>query len=268
MNNFISNLISRHIAPANNVMPRLRGKFEAESNLSNTLPGDISSSVENFTEPTAAAATLPPPPPISQKHTGVEKKEQTFSFESEPDFLNQNTDHPEIINDHPVKPLNIAVEEFTKEPVQNKTLKNDEVADPVPGKKNDQKENHLVITNYHKTANEEWVIKQENKKEKDVLFPVEPKPIDPFIGNNEFAISSHKQGGLLGEPPAFNHAKGNQHFVINDSAEDHSTPIIKVTIGQINVRAVTSPQVTAKKQQMVPKPTLSLEDYLKQRRKR
>ena len=248
-------------------MPRLRGRFEPENNPSNALPGDINSADENFTEPPPTSQQFSP---ILQKDKGIGKTELGLSSDTKP-VSSENTPQPSIRTDKLVKPFNITNDQLLKEPTQNTAKVINEVVEPVESTHNEkiiEKENHLVITNYHKTINEELIFNQENEhvKENDISPTGKTNSVNPLMENSDFAITPRKHGGLLGEPPAFNNRKINQNFPVNHS--DHQTaPVIKVSIGQINVRAVTPPQVSAKKPKMVPKPTLSLEDYLKQRTK-
>jgi hypothetical protein len=58
----------------------------------------------------------------------------------------------------------------------------------------------------------------------------------------------------------------SQHLSALVSEAASSTPTIRVTIGRIDVRAITPPAPPPRPKQARPGPTLSLDDYARQRK--
>jgi hypothetical protein len=135
------------------------------------------------------------------------------------------------------------------------------------------KENPVIIKHDKIILNEEPVFSRETEKKlglsSDVL-PVSSKEAEPFP-QRELKMPVERSAGVFGEPPgaiSSQNLKGDQGSV-NDHHDNMANPVIKVTIGQINVRAVSPPPpVAVPKPREAQKPLLSLEDYLKQRSKR
>jgi hypothetical protein len=92
-----------------------------------------------------------------------------------------------------------------------------------------------------------------------------------FFQESEPRWKPMKSGGAMGEPPGANgNSRKDNNLRSNEmAAESAAGPIIKISIKQINVRAVSPPSPPVLKQKPRPesRPVLSLEDYLKGRSK-
>jgi hypothetical protein len=282
MSNFSSSLIFRHLQPGNNVIPRLPGKFEPLDNSAN----------DNLSGFSTVQANLPEQPAVK-----IPKSQQVS-----PELLKRNEERiSEIVN--PVSSVQTSslkneygIEERNPEnpvntrklttPIQNLPFDDfDQTTPPIDTTQNlgsdsrivteivNQKENHFVVTNNSKIIHEEQIINRLNEKPSalsDTVLSPESNEIKPFPENTKVILPAEKSSGVFGEPPgaiAFNNTNENRSLsYFPPETEVH--PVIKVSIGQINVRAVTpSPSFTIQKPRVAPKPALSLEDYLKQRSK-
>lgn len=264
MNNFINNIISRHVDSGKNVMPRLRSRFESPDNSAVDLPVTFAPVHEKFTEQVTDSTQAPSVNNkniTKEKNTSVEKDHSFLSSKIAPPQNNNDNDF-QIPNRLPLTPVATPVVE----------QQNDQVVPETNNEKKILKEKYLVIDNYRKIISTEQVINMENDSVTDfsaTVLPVKPKPVSPVIENKELNGSTNKSYGWLGEPPGakvFNHLNADEKSLSNEPGTGY-TPVIKVSIGQINVRAVTQTPVAIKKPRIVLKPALSLEDYLKQQGK-
>ncbi len=98
-----------------------------------------------------------------------------------------------------------------------------------------------------------------------------PKAVDMFSARQAFPespeqirVESLLRPPILSEPPVSSRQVVEQlpQQLINSQVEQ---PTIKVTIGRIEVRAMTAPPAQAPQQRKKTQPSLSLDDYLKQR---
>jgi hypothetical protein len=107
-----------------------------------------------------------------------------------------------------------------------------------------------------------------NSTEFTKQFPFTPETITPSFRDsnfkdNEFQLEKERYQGLMGEPPGMRNFKfAGKNDLLNTNAE--LMPVIKVTIGRIEVRAVTQ-QASSTLAKTTPKPMMSLDDYLKKR---
>lgn len=79
--------------------------------------------------------------------------------------------------------------------------------------------------------------------------------VKPALRPQEFATQSIRVPGMTNQLP------------LNNNSPHTQQPSIKVTIGRIEVRAVTSPPVPSPRKRKKAQPSLSLDDYLLQRTK-
>jgi len=279
MGSFIKSLISRHIEHGKKVTPRLRGRFEPMDIAANSLSADLAESRENQVDqiPAHDAGSKGGKDMIKESpgRSIAEIKPVTPFHLDSPEKKDENEDHPETGNQsiRPAIPHRFhPVEEMSgTAPVSMKSMNE-------PGPVNitqviSPKENPVIIKREGIILNEEPELNREAEKEPDLssaVLPVisnAPEPLSP----GELKMPNGRPGGAFGEPPG---AISRQIIRIdegpaNDQQDVMSTSVIKVTIGQINVRAVSPPPpVAAPKPREAQKPSLSLEDYLKQRSKR
>lgn len=289
MNGFINNLIHRYTNTDGNVKPRVRGMFEPEVYSPRTLSGyDLSeheTSKEILPPLTAPAAgkfkaqseegldtvTEPPTPKKSyaNPYKGVEpsEKKDFKRGEDKPFGFSPSDDEPKEklyqSTDPTTKPARrLFDEEFplknTQIPVAHHERDNTLNYRKEPGRKN-----YLVVSqeNYRLDKNQPAFIKHTSDSSEETVKPA-------FVagsaseGTDAQATRTGFQG-LLGKPPGLR----NSENVFNQNVKAESPPVIKVTIGRIDVRAVSQPISSTIRSKAAPVPKMSLEDYLNQRNK-
>lgn len=278
MNNFISNIISRHVASNQNVLPRLRSRFEPMENAGSTTPTDFLAVKENFAEPIQGTAQMPSKPGanISLKpgNGGTDKiVNSLFSFPAT-SLQNEHAEHSEISETHPQKanPVITPLNQFEYGYLQNSAQQNDDIAPVIDNKIENHNVDHFETNHFQNRAVGGEFIKNKKEKEKDIFSnAIDDKSnhVKPFLEKMAVKEISGKYQGLLGEPPsakAFQNLKATETSLSNIH-NGANKPVIKVSIGQIHVRAVNPPQVITKKPRVISQPGLSLETYLKQRNK-
>jgi hypothetical protein len=276
MNNFISNIISNHIRPVNAVLPRLPGRFESLDNTTDTIPSGIDTVQENTAVPSqginiphsskatdtqeeiTGASTVFQSSVIPVSDQGRQNTDKQFSSADSDNKIKEERS-PFIKTDLPVE------EESQSTLVFSGNYFNAPINTGQPPVKPLQ-ENDPVFPNNDKSDQNNWgkrilENKRDNKDEPVFSLPV------LSLENNEPIHSVVKPAGILGEPPGaknFNNPD-TRAFLAGEESAANAAPMIKVSIGQISVRAVTQPPVVAKKIHPVPQQGLSLEDYLKKR---
>jgi hypothetical protein len=96
---------------------------------------------------------------------------------------------------------------------------------------------------------------------------IQDKPLLPLKPQLD-KVPAHAKETADSHPYRKNHARPNQTFTTaNQSNAQQEAPVIKVNIGRIDVRAVHKVPSPSKGNKVSSSPTLSLDDYLQQRRR-
>ena len=283
MSGFINNLISRHLEPDMSVSPRLPGRFESVDKSANYNQIGSFSFTENQPEQfPAGSAGNNAALTIHDSDIKRNSKRQTDKsnigatlFHSpqlenrlEKGFENQN--NSEMPGNYKFSQNKLIINDLNNITSQNNKMPEiDTVSGTIEDKVN-QKKKHLLVSGSTKTHSEEEMINEEKERTAYSSKSVLPQNLNQSDDNKIIKLPSEKSGGAFGDPPG---ALSNSRIPGNKRLENFhpdidSRPVIKVSIGQINVRAVTStPLVVSQKSRGVPKQSLTLEDYLKQRSK-
>jgi hypothetical protein len=285
---FVSNIINRHIEPAKNIMPRLRGKFEPpaqspaigaesftanETIISQQASVDLGPANESFRDsvgpveagnsgtgiadvinPTNKSTTVLPPanPALKVRDSiGMQKEENEL----------------EITDGLPPGEIKKSQPNFNDQKEKKEWMQKE-----LPLSKG-KKEKYFVITNYEISKDSQVIEAQHafNKTSQQELTSSATPSIKPIFKTKESIQHSNNKRGIFGEPPGaglYNGGNKNGNL-FNNHFEQETTQVIKVSIGQISVKAITPPP--ASKSTPVSrelKPALSLETYLKNRDKK
>lgn len=274
MTGFIQNLIRRQTETAENVKPRVRGIFEPEVN-SARIPSADDTAEFNIRAENAPTLMVP--------GRGI----FTSPMGAEPDGLRGSIFTDTSAGKDPEKSFR---NELSKGDDQKKEYKpSDLVIKPAPGLSGEETQvnnprvpdQQAIFTNRFKNEYE----REDYIGANQTNFPSDPDQLSvtnytprsseagikpalktAAISNyTPFANTRSASDGLLGTPP------GLRNFSNTDAGSLRKTetpPAIKVTIGRIEVRAVSSPIPTTPMSKAAPKPTLSLDDYLQRRNER
>jgi hypothetical protein len=91
----------------------------------------------------------------------------------------------------------------------------------------------------------------------------------PGSGNIEFKSIRTGSAGIMGQPPGLGEAKtATAPDPLRQFPQAETAPVIKVTIGRIEVRAVSAPVPPTAPAKAPPRPVMSLDDYLQRRKGR
>ena len=279
MSNFIQNLLSRHTTPVNQVIPRLPGRFESIDQSTHPGSGELNSAREKD----AAAFSVDSKTQVASEQdiAFVRKENPTAPLITENDFHPLNP--PPIVNfiDNAEKISGINYEaDRIEEGKQTKISgdyenRNDKITGEGYGfsgktiKENIFTNNQFNLFDGRLTGEKQVVVGKQKEVQNDIIIqglPASENYLKPVSGNKKIQDAFVKPAGIFGEPPGVNTVY-SQKIKDQIQTEQSGKPIIKVSIGQINVRAVSQPAVAAKKSIPVTKTGLSLEDYLKKRNK-
>ena len=249
MGNFISNLIARHTTATSYVMPRLRGRFEpqpgpAAEAMPVYSPGNITPSADHtsavtgvFPERRGPAAT-----PLAQEN------------EDQPAIppANNTIAPPETL-------LSLFAPAATVPPAAQ--------APPDNGGEHTRADNYPATMPTGGTVNN-FFVKHPLPQNGGTNTPsTAPEQTQPATGRPlYFSIQPAGQQGIAGSHYNGNGATGS--FPMQGSGQYSSAaaapqPVIKVSIGRIDVRALTQP--AAAKSNTANKAVMSLDDFLKKR---
>jgi hypothetical protein len=292
MKGFIGNLISRHLETGKNILPRLPGRYEDADNFSN-MSGNFAETNDRL--PNLAPSGYPPYSennpeksktiysPDSQSkgfpaNAQVSHSENNFGEEQSIRITNgipgsksqqdsPGTDlkrskpgsysHLTTVPDNPVsaeKTTSAERNPFLSGPSRINSKADESNAAPLQNDSSDQEPK--LSRNAGKIMDHPDRISQETtQKVKPISEKINIKPAD------------HNTGGAFGIPPGATNTKPNLSQSLSATFGSTETrQVIKVTIGQINVRAVMqSTPAAPQKPKSVRNPAFSLEDYLKQR---
>ncbi len=273
MGNFVSSLLARHIDSGEKVLPRLSGIYEHAKTFRDT----------GFTE-------------LTDSYSPVVLNEPEPGFPATAKALGRASGHEFPVGEQtrmPPEPVNKAPETVQEPGFQHLPLNNAPRQDSGNFSQS-PKEGYLqpeIQIQHHPGFEKEMqpampnplekksdtlieIVRAERVKERviDLEFTVRPKevtekPVFPGENLNTVKRPTEKASGILGEPPGlrpgFSDSKQAMPLL---KEEPKQAPVIKVSIGQIHIRAVAPPPpVNNTKPKDVYKPILTLEDYLKGR---
>lgn len=275
MNNYINNIINRHTETGTNVKPRLRGMFEPDVTASGIsphqdYPGDESArkthaeqsvdDLNRFQMNPAMSRNLTEKKPESGMKKDQEKGKEGIlgSYPSFDTSLFSNEDKKGKKYKPSEPGINIEVGFSAEEP-----LNNNNNPDTGPGNGAGSKKYKME---YDPDKAQEVFSRHLLK---DTHVKVKPAFITmPAPESTGFQKEDSGLHGLLGERPLIKNSNNEYNRPLSGKPLQAETPpVIKVTIGRIDVRAVAQPISSSVKSKAAPTPKMSLEDYLNQRKK-
>lgn len=277
MSHFLSSILSRHENAVEKVQPRLPGSFEPVSSFADTGnsaspgPHDMDISSPSSME-VPVSGTLPKPqtakefPLFSEKRAQFPEKNREQPMQPNPAGFQL----PVALNTNP-QPIDVPKNESSRlTPLPNqdsepfKTGKNDEIS-PESG----------LFESRNQPLKSTEAIQEKGFQEIETIGyqpegdRVERKQMDFLpVHPAEQSKKIYEPKGALGEPPGQLNSYGLNGAQARApiSTEPKAAPVIKVSIGQIHVRAINpAPPVSTPKPRPSHKPVLTLEDYLKGR---
>ena len=285
MNQFVNHLLSRHLESDKNLKPRVRGRFEPLSNAPGVFTGiDNEFSANDPARHPVTNNTAQPVSPQQSLHPDFSREQTTVPEQSK---LLGNVKEETETQHHMYSPsfrsrFSPVEDKGTKK--RNGTGNNAEgylsssIVRPVSGvlKENasDEKNMQMQVPEEH--------FSQSNNESQSASFLAEKG----FAGRKASSIRSDSAAAETVKPvlkiyntDGFESNKGGvleslqqsprlRHFDASSVQRPDETthqPVIKVTIGRIDVRAVVQATPSPVKSTAAAKPKLSLEDYLKQR---
>ena len=269
MNSFLDSLVSRHSAPISPVQPRLRGVFEQTNNLSNPFAADTAFDLENkgnnaFIEENGGFSSI---------------REQPFgaannAFEDNTQSLKMRLDVQHPINPSLQKPLfslpNLKPLTTDRADENVKTKGNEALNDlKTPfGQREYTNPISDIKSNFRRDISTSSAINSDISLVNPVENPIMPvvnavlPVIQPVLPTAEIAANR----------PDVIHTRSSESSWLRDIKqaaepffEPTPRPVIKVTIGRIEVRAIPTVSSPPRPQSAAPKPQMSLDDYLKKR---
>lgn len=283
MNNFISNLLFRHVEAGNNIKPRIRSLFEPVTNFPGIYPGAA------LTGQDIAGENLLNFPRQEQNHFNSQSAESPNTspdqnLNSFPGTSNEN----DMVNKdflkssflHPRDKEDNKLFHFEKEKAFNQ-IKSTPIVQPGGGattlgtaapvrrqSETTTREEDLLHTNNENGTAGFFKEHHSTKENVSAINPISysAETIKPVL-KKYGAEGSESQGrgnsfsGLLNQYRQLPTDKRTTGLNGNET----NRPVIKVTIGRIDVRAVVQSTPSPVRSTAMVKPKLSLEDYLKQR---
>lgn len=292
MSSFIHKMISRHIAPSNNVRPRLRGRFEEVEAASGRITAngnagiteevientgintnyDVSEGKNNQNIAKESLQNLPDFTNKNYSEKGTEKNHQEYRKNSiEKPFSEESGDHkiskesvlippPSPTQSHQVFPekkkrmfpdesQKMLLNPIADLPNENKLLKNLQV--------DKQLSSAMSDSNIRKNSNEaNSTLEQEMENVLSQLAMLNKEKTETEssnINHNNSLMGPHMNGKMPNVKQSF-----------EPVFTPPEQPVIKVSIGRINIRAeIQKTAPTMRPKQPAAKPKMSLEDYLK-----
>ena len=273
MNHFINHLLSRHNEPDNNLKPRVRGRFEPATHAPGIFAGDDPKAFtdDHFTRQPEInnidqTVSLPEErlrPALSVKPTAASDPAMT-SWKPR-----QET---ETVHTHPF-PAFFPPYSTGRE---NRIHHQGETEDTLEGNKPSsvvQPAGWLVQEKgsvHEKIRNPEELFLKNNDENQRAGFTdrkVSAIHADSSAETVQPVLKKYNTNDTESSPDALPGLLGLRHFHAPPVQIQHEAnqPVIKVTIGRIDVRAVVQATSAPLKSTAAAKPKLSLEEYLKQR---
>ena len=260
MNSFLDSLVSRHTGSISVVQPRLRGVFEQTQDTSNPFNNDTTFDLENKRKDTFNE--------INEDYSII--REQPFSAANKDYDFQDSTKSARM----PLDVQNPVNQSFQKQPfiVPNVKPLTTNGADDIVKINSNEAVNALKTPMQQESVNA--IFRQEEPIDsiiKPVLPVVEPiysvvKPIlpvvKPVLSATEILPNRQNVVPMRGSESSWlrDIKKASEPYF-----EPPPTPVIKVTIGRIEVRAMPTTSSPQRPPSAAPKPQMSLEDYLKKR---
>jgi hypothetical protein len=268
MNGFISHIINRHLGTENNIMPRVPGRFESFNSFQQNA-GEIkplqSEEIETNSYQQTDRGNLKPLEKTGTNYgtnsspfeaLKVDKKDQEKSNFSMPDKAVDVFKEPSHFKENVSGKIEPPIIEENR--IFNTTISNSTVAS------SDTKENSNNISPKPKETSISQIERNNS-----------PNIVSPFVVQNAERSYTQKKGDHNENPVLpiqssfvlqnIKDTSVHQHAIFPESAEQKAQPIIKVSIGRIEVRAAVSSAPEKKNSNTAEKPTMSLDDYLKKR---
>lgn len=272
MSDFINNVINRHILVNQNVKPRLRARFEPQSLPSTPGTNDIPLEGPSGDVVSAAQVTKQAESNRIQfrtEQTGVLQADDQATQDME-STSNKLINEPFDVLPTASQPAYVdrSADSYDRlprsQPIVMTTLLDDHAKNSMNPEFNT---NQLRV-------NPDNLVTGENKMLQSAPFISEYQPQNTtkleasakHDADTDWGADRVHSGGLLGEQaivPYFVKTSSEKATAPEPTAQ--SQQVIKVTIGRIDVRAVSPPSTTKPQNKAEPKPLLSIEDYLKQR---
>lgn len=281
MSNFIESLISRHTDDHSYVKPRVRGLFEPVRNVTGLFAANPSFESEEASEK-FEMPSVDYTKGIELENTrnrGYELVEDSSSgfAENNPILDKQETVlRPFVATTKPIfetesqRTLNNPKHESPNQPIiptpqiQNLIIPNSEASNLLV-REEDYANNRATVNEEKSVAMEG--INPDQSQETVVVKPIirSQQSIKPLINPPNLTVTE-SQNGPNGMPAFGKETAWLQDFKVASESffNPSQAPVIKVTIGRIEVRAVTQTAPPIVKNTPAPKPRLTLEDYLKQ----
>lgn len=260
MSGFISNIISRHTSPVDNISPRLPGRYEAAQ------PAAFSMEGLEQTQETIAVNNDTIQPDSRQTDSTPDFFQKTIS-PSQP--VQYNT-AGEGLADHPASPLPVLPDitlTATRKEISSvlPLAEADHGVHPLPfffnrtADSSGENQPASIITNVF-TENNEQVAEQSQPVAETVL------PHRAFAAATEMENSNTVSVFPQLVRPALQQALSSSPAPVMEMIPQQTgATIIKVSIGRIDVRAITTAVPVKNNRDTVQKPQLSLDEYLKKR---
>lgn len=261
MNDYINNIVSRHAEPTMNIQPRLTGLFETSYSEHSLLPVAEQTTVV----PEEGKQTIESPGlyinDTNQAQPFIEQPAEPFLFD---DKKSQPLEDPVTVSPEKNK---VVTEVLSPSPLKQQL---DPVWEMVTPEKKLVDKGESLQSHTTLVVNKEFHYELINQLAKDIdpgkenVPVIKPGDIDPVI-NDEKNKFEKKAGQLLFPPvqPVLR-SSGNAVEAIFNYHEGSS--VIKVSIGRIEVKAVSSESKATKPTvERSSRPTMSLDEYLKKR---
>ena len=270
MGDFIARLIRRHLGSEGVVNPRLPGRFETRTP---AVTSELSPVVEEREIPASTASS---PPPVMQNDSSGQadnprfrerilpaNHEERFSGEDDQGVPDEFPSGKEPAIRQLAKPFDS--DSGSRTLFQN--IRREEERTELSEVAGKEKVSRSFAGHSEMELNADQVTPATLRSETRSGNPEKAIQL-PLTGNTD---QPQKKGGAFGVPPGGSvyPFREERNTRVTRSPEIPAPPVIRITIGQIHVRAVTPlPSPPVQKPKVNTKPMLSLEDYLHQRNKK
>ncbi len=270
MGDFIARLIRRHLGSEGVVNPRLPGRFETRTP---AVTSELSPVVEETDNHASAAFS---PSPLTQNDSSPREdyprfRESVFHVDPKNRFTGEDFQGVPVGFSSRKEPgIRMLAKPFDSDSGSRRLFQNirkEEERTELPEVAGKEKVSGSFTGQTEKEVNADRVTPASVRSEAPSGKPEKAIQL-PLTGNSD---PQQKKGGAFGVPPggSVNFSREERNTRVTRSPEIPEQPVIRITIGQIHVRAVTPlPSPPVQKPKVNTKPMLSLEDYLHQRNKK
>jgi hypothetical protein len=262
MNGFISHLIEKHIEPVNNIIPRLRGRFESYNVPAPGIPGK-----ENFAdrEETDAPGNRPVMQSTEKPGLGDDNAEGQATHKSNV-YIKDRHDEPQpapfSLQNNNDQTENAGIPIGIKTAIAGRHSFNQILSEVIPNERDHDSMPLLPGEIKHQPSGKKDLSATKQPELIPVIRPVlkKEKPVMEIENSVPQSPSFTSQGLLNVDLPSRMDLQG-----IN---QQPATPtVIKVSIGRIEVQAIAPAATVKTNRDGLQKPKMSLDDYLKKRNK-